>query len=148
MVSLNDDSLVYYGSTCDTLAKRKSNHKAKFKQGKRSTSSYKLFEAGNVEIYLVLSYPCENIDELNKKEGEYILANDCVNKRVAGRDCKKYHEDNKETINKRHKEYYKKNKKTINEKNRTIKECACGKTYTMSNFKRHCKTKHHIKTLS
>jgi hypothetical protein len=36
--------------------------------------------------------------ELDKREGEHIRNNNCINKYIAGRTMKEYYEDNKEKI--------------------------------------------------
>lgn len=84
---------IYIGSTTQPLYKRKNSHK------KKECSSRILFEKYNdVRIELLESVPCNNKEELIKKEGEYIRNNICVNRRIAGRTRKEYREDNKEII--------------------------------------------------
>ena len=51
------------------------------------------------------NYPCENKEQLNKREGEIIREIGTVNKQIAGRTYKEYYEDN----------YYEKNKEKIAE---------------------------------
>ena len=114
---------IYIGSTCNTLSRRLSSHKAP----SNKCSSKIIFEKSNsVKIELIQSYPCENKMELNKKEGEYIRKLDCVNKVIIGRTQKeylkdnpeykkKYNEKNKNKIAEYKKEYHKKNKEVIAE---------------------------------
>ena len=75
---------VYYGSTCDSLPKRKSKHKYNFKMWKVGkygyTSSYKLFEQGEVNIVLVEKFPCNDKYVLFARERFYVDNNECVNK--------------------------------------------------------------------
>tara|TARA_R110000796_G_C14327795_1_gene408736 strand:+ start:90 stop:617 length:528 start_codon:yes stop_codon:yes gene_type:complete len=59
--------VIYIGSTISLLRCRKSEHKSNCK-----SSSYALFELGNVDIVLVENYPCNNNDELRKREQEFI----------------------------------------------------------------------------
>jgi hypothetical protein len=121
---------IYIGSTTQSLAKRKSQHKEN-----RSKMSYSkiLFEKyDDVKIELIEEYPCENRMQLEKREGEHIRNNNCINKVVSGRTHKEYYEENKEYIkynenNKEkrlayHKEYYKNNVEKIKEYNENNKE--------------------------
>lgn len=94
-----EDGDEYIGSTCrDYLCQRWSQHKAQFtfwKQGKGSKcNSYDLFNKYGLEnciIELLEEYPCENIEQLNRKEGEYIKQRKCVNRCVAGQTPAEYH---------------------------------------------------------
>ena len=75
-----------------------------------SFSLFQEFGIENCKIELVEEYPCENLEKLLKKEGEYIKSIDCVNKVVAGRTCKEYYEDHKDKIQQNTKEYKQANK--------------------------------------
>ena len=124
---------IYIGSTTLSLSRRKVQHVFEFKKGK-GISSKLLFEKYNdVRIELLEECPCENKEQLVRKEGEYIRNNICVNKIIAGRTGKEYYEDNKEKIieyneknkdkiNERRRERYQKNKEVINEKQREYYE--------------------------
>lgn len=109
----DDPDMVYYGSTCQPLYKRKGGHKSKYKMWKGGKGNYmtsfKLIELGDVEIELVKKCPCNDKEELRKIEGEYIRNNRCINRYVAGRTPKDYYKDNMETIRKRKNESYKRN---------------------------------------
>tara|TARA_R110000744_G_C19197623_1_gene544599 strand:- start:37 stop:552 length:516 start_codon:yes stop_codon:yes gene_type:complete len=101
------DEEVYYGSTCNDLRFRKRGHKNK----DNICSSKILFEKyDDVRIELIESYPCNNKAELNKKEGEYIRENKCLNKNIPDRTQKEYYEVNKEKITEKIREYQLKNK--------------------------------------
>ena len=111
---------MYIGSTCQSLSKRLSKHKASYKtwkDGKRSkTTSFDLFEEFGIEnckIELIENYECNCKDELQKKEGDHIKNNDCVNKIIVGRTKKEYKEANKDKIKEYQKEYYIDNKDKI-----------------------------------
>ena len=109
----NDDipDKVYYGSTCSTLVKRLHQHKNGFGKVKNKCTSSVLFPGA--KIVLVEKYPCNDKDELTKRERYYIENNECVNKCITGRTPKEWHQDNKrskEDIKKKNKEYYIKNK--------------------------------------
>jgi len=121
---------VYIGSTCNDLRYRKSGHKNK----SSLCNSKILFEKyDDIRIELVEDYPCNNRAELEKREGEYIRENNCLNKNISGRTPKewreankekrkeidkKIYEDNREKIVEQKREYYKKNKEKVIEKQR------------------------------
>ena len=112
----------------------------------------------NCKIELIEKYPCENRDELLKREGEHIKNNNCVNRCVAGRTInewkednkehykamrKAYSDENKEYICEKSKEHYDKNKETILEKAKQKVDCICGSSVRKSDICRHIKTKKH-----
>jgi len=149
---------IYIGSTTQPLYKRLSGHKHN-----RLCSSKILFEKyTDVKIELIESYPCENKDELNKREGEYIRNNICVNRCVAGRTKQQHYEDNKEKnkekkkdyrennkekINEYNKEYYANNKEKLNEKNKENNKvkytCECGRIIRIGDKARHERSNFH-----
>jgi len=158
LVSVTKPELVYYGSTIRSLSRRMSGHLSKYTCG-GCPASKELFEAGDVEIHLVELFPCNSRKELEKKEGEYILANECVNKNIAGRTVKEYYETNKEKITNYQIEYRKVNREKMNEKanayyhankekrNEKLKEkmsCECGSNFTKAGLYQHRRTKKHI----
>ena len=109
---------VYYGSTCNDLRFRKSGHKSK-----NDCRSNILFEKyDDVRIELVEDYPCNNKAELNKKEGEYIRENKCLNKNISGRTKNEYNEDNKKKLQEKSKEWRERNKEIMAEKEKKYRE--------------------------
>ena len=132
----------YIGSTIQPLSSRMAGHRRNFTSflnGKQNlTNSFCLFEEfgiDNCKIELIEKYPCENKEQLLKKEGEYIRCTDCVNKLVAGRTRHEYREANKDNI----KQYYESNKERIKdnikqyyEANKDIKK-QYGKQYYEAN---------------
>ena len=72
----------------------------------KNTTSKQIIDLGDAFILLVELYPCNSKDELNRREGEFILNNECINKRVAGNTKKEYYTQNKDIIIKKSKEYY------------------------------------------
>jgi len=96
-----DEGDVYYGSTVDTLARRMNGHRNK-------TQCKILFDKYGIKncfIELVEEYPCETKEQLNRKEGEYIRDNKCINKIIAGRTYKEYYDENRNKIIEKQKEY-------------------------------------------
>jgi len=122
-------NLVYYGSTIETLSSRLSKHKYSYKtynnDKKKYCTSYLILECEDYKIELVEEYPCNNKDQLFKKEGEYIKANECINKNVSGRTKQEWTDENKEKVDEYKKKYIEENidkvkecKKNYEEKNR------------------------------
>ena len=72
--SLETDE-IYVGSTCSPLYKRMSKHRNVLRHGDRS--HYKLYKEmarlgeESFKIELLENYPCQNIDELHKREGHW-----------------------------------------------------------------------------
>ena len=106
----------YIGSTVQTLPKRFHSHKKD-----KDTTVKNLFDKYGVEnckIELLELFPCGSKLELLKREAEWILKTECVNRNVAGRtpneSCKAWYEKNKdkkkayrEANKERNKEYHK-----------------------------------------
>lgn len=84
--------LFYIGSTKSPMYKRMSNHRGRYKlwcndNNKSYVSSFEILKYDDAYIELLEEYPCENVQQLRKKEGEHIrLHRDvCVNVKIAGR---------------------------------------------------------------
>lgn len=163
---------VYIGSTCSTLTKRLSQHKANFKSWCKDNknkylTSYKILKNIDYYIELVEEIKCETKRELCKREGEIIRATDnCVNRKIEGRTDREYYFDNQEKSRQRyqdnkehviqnvkiyqqnHKEQVLGYKRTWKAKNQEyLKQkhiCECGGTYTPSHKTRHFRTKKHM----
>jgi adenylate kinase family enzyme len=146
---------IYIGSTTQSLCERKTKHNDNYKRNLTCKSRILFEKYTDVRIELLESCPCDNKEELTKKEGEYIRNNKCVNKYVAGRTDAEWREDNKEKIkeyleeNKEYfkektKEYYENNKDKINEWRMQKITCECGRTITLGNKAQHEKSKIHI----
>ena len=133
----NDD--VYIGSTTQKLSKRMTNHRTQAKNGKNHLLYQQMREIGDDKFYIELieDYPCENLEQLNKREGEYIREMATLNEKVAGRTKQEYvdeHRDiknqkarehyqhNKEEILQRQREHYKENQERINERHKKYNE--------------------------
>ncbi len=120
IVSDNSDK-IYVGSTTQTLCKRFATHSAKFKgflEGKyHFITSFSVLQEGNCSIVLLEGFPCNNKDELFKKEREYIEKIDCVNKFKPGRSReewrKDYYENHRETEREQQKAYREANREKI-----------------------------------
>ena len=114
-------NLVYYGSTTQTLSQRFAEHIRK-KRNKDKCYSCLVLDCEDYKIELVEEYPCNNRQQLMKKEGEYIKNNECVNKNVAGRTDLEYRQDNKEHLLKYHKIYRENNGEKLKERCKKYRE--------------------------
>jgi hypothetical protein len=161
---------MYIGSTTQPLSKRFSGHKSKYNKWKEGlhhkVSIFDIFDEFGIEnckIELIEEYECENKSQLERKEGEYIKNNDCVNKRIEGRTKKQYYQDNKDQIAEYKKQYhqdnkvqiiekakqfYQDNKEQILGKKKQIINCDCGLSYATGNKSRHLKSKRHIDNIN
>jgi len=149
----------YYGSTCQSLAKRVGSHRDNFKRWKNGkytyVKSYDIIERGDYDYSLVEECSCDNKEQLHARERYYIENNECVNKNIPSRTrkeyreqnkekIKEYYEDNKEHISERKKEWYQANKEKIEGSRKQKIVCECGSEVTKTNLSRHLKSKKHI----
>ncbi len=125
----NDDSLIYVGSTVQPLFKRWHQHKSNVNNEKNkeyNTLVYqKIRETNNLNdwyIELYEEFPCENKEQLNKREGEIIREIGILNKLIAGRTKKEYYEDNKTKLLDIMTQYRQDNKDIIAEKNKKYRQ--------------------------
>ena len=80
------------------------------------------FGIENCKIELVENYPCCSKDELRKREGEYIRAIDCVNKRIEGRNFQQYYQEHRDFYLEKMKANYQSNKAERNEKSKVWRD--------------------------
>jgi hypothetical protein len=151
LVSFRTDK-VYIGSTCEKLSVRKAKHKRSYNQflsGKyHNVTSFELIKLGDVDIVLLEEYPCENKEQLHKRERFYIEnTNNCVNKKMPIQTRKEYREKNKEIIKQHKKEYYEEHKEEIELKANQVFRCSCGIDVRKKNKARHEKTLKHLNYL-
>ena len=107
----------YIGSTCESLSQRMARHRHQYnsylKGNHGKTRSFQLFDEYNIDnckIELIENYPCENKEELRRREGHFIQTIDCVNKHIAGRTKEEWREESKEQIRETHRIYWENNK--------------------------------------
>ena len=144
----NDDSKIYVGSTCQTLAKRLCQHK------KDSTNVEKYpnhrfyrtldnWDDWYIELYEL--FPCQSKEELNKKEGEVIRQIGTLNRGIAGRSTTEWKRENPEKVA----IYREKDKLREIETGRcTIMPCECGGRYSMKSIRTHERSQKHINFLN
>lgn len=118
-----DDSLIYVGSTCLPLYKRWYKHKFScLNENDKRHNIYvyqKIRETKDFENWYIELYeecPCENKEQLLKREGEIIREIGTLNSLIAGRTLDEWKNDNKDKITKTKKDWYDKNKDRIVEK--------------------------------
>jgi len=131
-------NIIYIGSTTQVLSQRLGGHlKEKRTYDKDNTkkhmTSFLVLECEDYKIELLEEYACNNKQQLEKKESEYIRNNDCVNKVIPDRTRKEYYNDNIdkykeqfkqyridniENIRERENKYYQDNKDKISERRR------------------------------
>ena len=92
---IDDD--VYIGSTCSSLSQRMVKHRSGSKKVKMRLYD-KMQEIGvdNFYIELVEEHPCDNIEQLRRREGELIRQMGTLNNRIDGRTQSEYYQDNRE----------------------------------------------------
>ena len=96
-------NIIYIGSTTQPLCKRLVVHLSHYKAYNKDNTklyltSFLVLECEDYKIELLEEYACNNKQQLEKKEGEYIRNYDCCNKHIVGRTQKEYNEDNKEKL--------------------------------------------------
>lgn len=123
----NITGLTYYGSTTQALSVRMGGHRIKF-----NCSSKHIILGGDYDYSLVEDCPCENKEQLHRRERYYIENNECVNAQIPGRTDKEYQ-----------KEYRKKNRDKLLAQQLTKVTCECGSVTVVGNLAKHKRTKKH-----
>jgi hypothetical protein len=129
---LDDTSLVYYGSTQQTVCQRMTNHRRNCKCEKSlHCSSFEIIKRNNYQYATLEKVEFEELFELRNRERFYIENNKCVNKYIPNRPflevAKNYRDNNKDMIKEKRdkkkdklalyqKEYIKNNKEMVKEK--------------------------------
>ena len=148
--TVTDD--IYVGSTTRKLCEGVTDHgKCVNNKTKKDRPLYQAFRDHGIEhffIELIEKCPCNDIDELRKKEGEWVRQlKPHLNMTIAGRSCKDYYNDNKEHIAIIKKQYYNDNKdqqKAYKSKEIT---CECGCMVARGSLLRYKRTKRHEQAL-
>ena len=157
----------YVGSTTQPLSKRLSYHKSGYSQWKKGKhhyyTSFEVIEEGDYDIVLVEECPCENREQLHRRERHWIETVECVNKRVEGRTKEEWTSQNRDKVLESQRKYLQKNRDTVLENKRkyyqshkdTYKNyveqhkkwsvekvvCACGCEVSRGNLATHRKSK-------
>ena len=104
-----DNTLIYVGSSTMTLSRRLAYHRI---TGKTSKTAFYTCVNGKwddwyIELYEV--YPCENKQELCKREGEIIREIGTLNSKISGRTDKEWQLDNPDKVKLKAQRYYQNN---------------------------------------
>jgi len=113
-----DSTLIYVGSTTQSLARRWGLHKVNSRTEKQKNRLiYKTINGNWKDWYIELfeECPCENKEQLNRREGEIIRLIGNLNSRIEGRTKQEYYQDNREKIIEAVKEYSINNKEARKE---------------------------------
>jgi hypothetical protein len=142
-----DDKLVYIGSTGDfnkRLGEHKSNYKRYLKGNYHYVSSFDIIKLNNYDHAVLETFINISKADLLKKETEYMMKFDCVNKQKAFLTD----EDKKANQCKHNKIYRSKNKDNIHKtKNEKFNCDVCNGKFTRVHKAQHEKTQKHIKAL-
>ncbi len=82
----HDDSMIYIGSTTQSLAKRWGDHKTDFKSGNHLPFHKLIEDIKDWYIQLEEEYPCDNKEQLEKREFEIMRNVSTLNRTL------KYHD--------------------------------------------------------
>lgn len=97
-----DDTMIYVGSTINTLSKRFEGHRLECKQEKKNcVSLYNNIidnDWTNWYIELYEDFPCNNKKELERQEGIIIRQIGTINKNIAGRTVKEWRVENRKCV--------------------------------------------------
>ena len=148
--TINDD--IYVGSTTQKLCERMRHHRCSISQ---STEGNRLIHKAFIDlgvknffIELIEKYPCNDKDELRKKEGEYISAlKPSLNMLIAGRtrkeSTKEFQQNNREYMLEYKKQYNEANKERIAAHRSETITCECGCIVTKPHLPRHKRSAKH-----
>ena len=114
----NQTDKYYIGSTNQrTLAQRLGKHRGNYKEylldnTKTNVTSFKILQYNDHYIELLENYPCNNKEELFRREGQLQrqFKSEIVNKCIAGRTTKEFYDDNKLELRQKTKVYREANK--------------------------------------
>ena len=119
-ITSNHSDLIYIGSTTQKrLSSRKTGHICQYKRwvnnNSHFTSSFELIKLGDIDICLIEEFPCDNKEQLHKRERFYIENTiNCVNinKPISTNQEQwaNYKIKNKEKIKQKQRDYYLDNK--------------------------------------
>ena len=115
---------VYIGSTFQPLCKRMANHRTHATcESKYKTKLYTMMRTLGFDLFhieLLESFPCNDKEELRKREGELIREFGTLNSRVENRTQQEYRVDKKEQISEMNRKYTQENKERLSEYKRSI----------------------------
>ena len=162
----NNTGQQYIGSTIQSLSQRLGNHKAAYKaflEGKPTDklTAFSILSENNFEMILIEEYPCENKNQLERRERYFIQTMFCLNKNKPEQTREErieyhqqYRKDHKDEILKskidyrqKHKEEIAKSKIDYRQKHKeeitALTRCECGGHYQHKSRSTHFKTIKH-----
>jgi hypothetical protein len=114
--NIKDDTMIYVGSTINSLSKRFHKHKCDCKnKGNYSLYSYIDNDWSDWYIELYEMYPCNNKKELERREGQVIREIGTINKNIAGRTNEEWREENADFLKEYKKKWREENPEKIKE---------------------------------
>ena len=146
-VSNDFNSDVWIGTTCDTLVKKFSVHKADaIRNFRKNCILHNLIREHGFDrfrIQLIEDFPCEDLYQLRQRQGHYIRELKAINKYA---DNKDYYDKNKEAISEYNKTYIQKPEVKERKKERSSEKiiCECGCSIARYLLPKHRKTKIHL----
>ena len=90
--TIDDD--IYVGSTCQPISKRMAKHRDSMKEVNRNTKIFtRMRDIGvdNFYIELIEECPCDNLEQLRRREGHFIREMATLNQHIAGRTSQEQH---------------------------------------------------------
>ena len=123
----NTNGNIYYGSTKESVSRRITGHRAKYKKyiegkGGSYTKSFDILKNNDYSYSIVEKVEFNEKFELHQKERFYIENNECINKCIPTRTDKEYRENNKDKMREYKKEYVKINKDKIIKQSKEYRE--------------------------
>ena len=143
----------YIGSTSKTLRRRLDGHRALYRAylstNKGYCSSFDILESGDFAIELVQAYPCENREQLNLREGYWILNTPgCVNRNIAGRSSAEsravWYAANRDQVRESRKAYYIRTQEALGKATCPVCNCQFVRMYREN----HNLTRKHLRNLA
>ena len=161
----------YIGSTVQSLSQRLGGHKKDFKRfsdGKETDklTAFSILSENNFEMILIEDYPCENKNQLERRERNFIETMECVNKYKPAQTReerieynRQYHKDHQDELAKSQRDYYQDHKEEIDKRNKQYSKdhkekltaltiCECGGKYQHKYKAKHFKTFKHTSILN
>jgi len=143
VIRSNNTNNVYIGSTTRPLSERMGEHRTRYNCN-RGKSSAEVLKHGGAYIELIEEYPCDNREQLCKREGEVMRATEnIVNKVIAGRAHKESRDEHKVEKKRHNVKYYNENKEQILQHSATKIRCQCGLLITRGWLTGHKRTNLH-----
>jgi hypothetical protein len=117
-----DDSLIYVGSTVESLSTRLTKHKFNSKLKPQIILYSHVQDWNDWYIELYEDFPCERKEQLLQREGQVIREIGTLNKIIQGRTKQEYQQDNKDKMKECQKTYREANKNKAKEYREDNKE--------------------------